>query len=133
MKRNQIVIPIVCALTILTGCATGPVHDYYNPAVASAAFAGPVMVRLVDNAATDKESYIANGYTLIGTAAWTGKLPESKELIAQAKRVHANLVIYTAHYMPPQPGSWGFSFNQWGGFGGSQGASSSVYVIFLGK
>ncbi len=87
----------------------------------------------MDNVAAEKDKLVNEGYTVIGQTEYTGKYPEAVELTAQAKRVHANHVVYSCVYIPPQPGSWNFSFGNWGGQGGTGGGANSVKIVFLGK
>lgn len=118
---------------LLAGCAGGPAHEFYNPAVVGAKYPPPVTMTLTEKPRQDADRLVAQGYQMIGTAAWTGPYVEAKELQAQAKRVGANHIVYGAKYVPPQPGSWSFGFNQWGGGGGSSGGMTDMLVIFLGK
>src|SRR6185369_17742001 len=84
------------------GCASGPTHDYYIPAVIGAKFKGPATMKLVDDLQAEKEKCLREGYTLIGSTDYTGKHPVAVELSTQANRVHANHVIYSSRYIPPK-------------------------------
>jgi hypothetical protein len=118
----------------LVGCAGGPAKDYYNPAVVGAKFKPPVTVTLSQTPKAEVDELVAQGYTLIGTSAYAGKLPESKELIAQARRVGANHVVYGGKFIPNPPGSWSFRFGPGNfGSGGSGGGVNDMYIVFLGR
>ncbi len=125
-------------LLCLCGCAGGPTHDYYNPAVVGATFKDPITMALVDDVRAEKEKCVREGYTVIGSADYGGKYPKAAELRAQAKRVHANHVIYSSRLIPPTPGSWNFRFGGgFGGFGsgsgGTGGGHHDVHIVFLGR
>jgi hypothetical protein len=118
----------------LCGCAGGPTHDYYNPALVNGPkFNGPITIELVDDVKAEKEKCIRDGYTFIGSTSYVGKQPERVELIAQAKRVRANHVIYAMSSVPSAPGSWHFGFNRYGGGGGSDGEQCNARIVFLGR
>lgn len=117
----------------LYGCAGGPTHDYYNPAMGDAKFKGPVTMEHVEDIAAAKEQALSNGYVLVGSTDYGGKFPESKELTAQAKRAGANHVVYAAKWIPNPPGSWHFSFGQGFGGGGTGGGTYEVHILFFGK
>jgi len=117
---------------LLCGCEGGPPHTYYNPAVVGGPrFKGPVTMVLVGDVATEKDKCIREGYTVIGTADYGGDQPEAKELKAQARRVHANHVVYSVK--GTTEGGWHFRFG--GGFGGGGTGSgyNQVHIVFLGK
>lgn len=118
---------------LLCGCAGGPTKDYYNPSIIGAAFKPPITIAHVDDVRTERERLVSEGYTVIGSTEYGGKYPEAVELKAQAKRVGANRVIYSTVYIPPQPGSWSFSFGRFGGGGGTAGGGYEVAIVFLGK
>ncbi|HKQ36712.1 MAG TPA: hypothetical protein VJ063_01465, partial [Verrucomicrobiae bacterium] len=107
-------LSILCLLG-LAGCAGGPTHDYYNPAMTGAKYPPPITISHVENLPAERDKLLNEGYILIGTTEYGGKYPEAVELKAQAKRVGANKVIYSTVYIPPVPGSWSFSFGRWGG------------------
>src|SRR5690348_11805804 len=96
-------------------------------------FKGPLTMEKVDDVEAPKAQCVRDGYVVIGTTSYVGKYPEASELKAQAKRAHANHIVYSCRYIPPAPGSWGFSFNRWGGGGGSTGGQNDVRIVFLGK
>src|SRR5437868_6961858 len=99
-------LPTLFLLVCLFGCAGGPTHDYYNPAlVGGPKFKGAVTMTLVEDVRAEKEKLIREGYTFIGTSDYSGKYPEAVELRAQAKRAHANHVIYSVKGIPSPPGS----------------------------
>lgn len=122
---------ISLAAAILCGCAGGPPHDYYNPMIAGAHYSGPVSVEYVENLESVKQKCINDGFTLIGTSFYSGQIPKSVEIQAQAHRVGANHVIYSMR-SNPNDGSWSFSFNQFGGSGGT-GRGVSVAILYFGK
>lgn len=123
---------IICLL-FLSGCA-GPLHQYYNPAVVDGPkFKGPVTMKLVQSVPAEKEAWTKEGYVLIGTADYVGKSPKAAELSSQAKRIHANHVVYSSERIPAAAGSWNFSFSRWGGGGGSPEDSFKVSAVFLGR
>jgi hypothetical protein len=124
-------LPII--LLCLCGCAGGPTHHYYNPAVVGAKFKGPVTMTLVDDVKSEAEKLVDEGYTVIGRTDYRGKYPEAVELRAQAKRVGANHVVYSALWIPAPPGSWSFSFNRGFGSGGTGGGQNEVSIVFLGR
>lgn len=117
---------------VLCGCAGGPTHDYYSPVVVDGPkYKGPITMALVDDVQTEKQKCLADGYTLIGTSDYTGKYPEAAELKAQARRAHANHVVYSVKDVS-KPGSWHFSISNWGGGGGTS-SQNEVHIIFFGK
>jgi hypothetical protein len=123
----------MCLLVILSGCAGGPPHDYYNPATVGSHFNGPITITLVDDVKSETQTLTDSGYVLIGTADYGGDQPKRVELEAQAKRVHANHVIYSLRGVPGQPGSWSFSFGRGFGSGGTDTGHYDVHVVFLGR
>src|SRR6266436_5417830 len=48
------------------GCARGPTHDYYNPAMVGAKFKGPITMALVDDVKSETENCVRDGFTVIG-------------------------------------------------------------------
>lgn len=131
MKKSLL---LVCVIALLSGCAGGPTKDYYNPEITGGQkFKGEAVVNKVEDIKSETNKLISDGYTVIGRTDYLGKFPEAVELRAQAKRVHANRVIYSTVYHPPQPGSFNFSFGSWGGQGGSGGGAHDVKIVFLGK
>lgn len=122
-------------LAILCGCASGPTHTYYNPLVTDAHFKGPITILQVD--ASELKSAVDaaknDGYEIIGQTIYSGKYAETKELMAQAKRVHANHIVFSAALIPSQPGQWHFGFNRFGGGGGTDGGSTDNHIVFMGK
>lgn len=129
----KITLIVLCAF-LFAGCAGGPTKDYYNPAVVGAKYKGPVTLKLSENPKAEADKCVGEGYTVIGTSAYMGKLAESKELIAQARRVGANHVVYGAKFVPNAPGTWSFKFGPGNfGSGGSGGGNSDMYIVFLGR
>lgn len=121
-------------VAVLCGCAGGPTKDYYNPSVIGAKFLPPVTLQLAETPRAEADKLTQKGYVIVGTSAYMGKLAESKELIAQAKRVGANHVVYGARFVPAPPGSWSFKFGPGNfGSGGSGGGATDMYIIFLGR
>ena len=120
----------ICVL-LLAGCAGGPTKDYYNPAVTGAKHSGPIVITRVDSVAAERASRERAGYTVLGTTDYGGKYPEAVELKAQARRVGASHVIYSADWVPAPPGSWSFGFGRFGGGGGSGGGHNDVHIVFL--
>ena len=133
MRILTLIASIAITTTILTGCAGGPTHDYYNPVMGDAKFKGPVTMAHVDDVSIEKEKLLSQGYALVGSTDYGGKYPESKELTAQAKRAGANHVIYSTKFVPNPPGSWHFSFGQGFGSGGTGGGGYEVHILFFGK
>jgi len=132
MKNSNVFLCLSVCLGFICGCAGGPTHDYYSPAVVEGPkFKGPITMALVDDVQAQKEKDLKDGYILIGTSDYTGKYPEAAELKAQARRAHANHVIYSVKDVS-KPGSWHFSFGNWGGGGGTGGANET-HIIFMGK
>lgn len=119
-------------MMLLCGCAGGPAHTYYNPAMTGAKFRGPITMTMVENVNSEKQFLLARGYRVIGTTDYSGEHPRAVELRAQAKRVGANHVIYSSRFFPAPAGSWSFGFNRFGGWGGSSGGRSDVHIVFLG-
>ena len=117
---------------LLCGCAGGPTHDYYSPVLnGGPKFKKPITFALVEDVAPAKAKCISDGYTLIGISDYSGKYPEACELKAQARRIHANHVIYSVRNTA-KPGEWHFRFG--GGFGsGGTGGDNEVHIVFLGK
>lgn len=124
---------LLVGVSLLAGCAGGPTKDYYNPTVVGAKYKGPITMTLTENPKADSEKLVSEGYALIGTTAYLGKLAEAKELRAQARRVGANHVVYGAKFVPAPPGSWSFRFGGFGSGGGSAGGGSDMYIVFLGR
>ena len=130
MRRFVIILFLLC----LCGCAGGPTHDYYNPAVVNGPrFQRPITILLVENVQAEKEKYLRDGYTFIGSTDYVGKQPEAVELRAQAKRVHANHVIYSMERVASKPGSWHFGFGGGRGWGGTDSDQCGAHIVFLGK
>lgn len=129
------IINALASITCLTLCACvgGPTKDFYNPVIYDAKFSGPPSIEMVEDATLAERKAVVDGYKIIGRTIYAGKLPEAKELKAQANRVHSNYVIYQVKYSPPQPGAWHFSMGGWGGEGGSGGGTYAVRIDFLGK
>lgn len=126
--------PLALGLALfLCGCVGGPTKDYYNPAVVGARFKPPVTMARVEDVAAERDKLVKEGYTVIGTTQYMGKNPEAAELSAQAKRAGANHVIYSARYIPPQPGTWNFSIGRWGGSAGTAGGGNDVTIVFMGR
>lgn len=121
-------------MLIVPGCCGGPTHNYYSPAVVNVPKAqGPITMARVDRRLPpETEMAVRAGYTVIGTADYTGKYPEACELQAQAKRGHANRVIYSVERVPATPG-WHFRYNAYGGAGGSNADQWDVRIVFLRK
>ena len=86
---------------------------------------------LVDDVNIEKGKCVSEGFTLIGTSDYTGKYPAASELRAQARRAHANHVVYSVKDVS-QPGNWHFRFGSWGGAGGSSD-KNEVHILFMGK
>lgn len=130
-------IKLLCTIlpcVALTACVGGPTHDYYNAAVVNGPkFKGPVTTELVDNIDDSKAKCLADGYKLIGTTSYVGKYPEAVEINKQARRVHANHVVYSAVRMPNEPGSWHFNMFGRVGSGGTDDGNNNVHIVFLGK
>ena len=124
---------LILGLAVLCGCVGGPTKDYYNPTIVGANFKGPTTMARVEDLKAERDKLIGEGYTVIGTTQYTGKYPEAVELKAQAKRIGANRVIYSTTYIPPQPGSWNFSWGYWGGSVGTGGSGYDVTIVFLGR
>lgn len=130
MKNKAAVLGM---LLLANGCAGGPTRDYYNPMVVGAKFKGPITMAMVDGIEAEKKNLLIRGYSVIGTTLYSGKHPEAVELRAQAKRVGANHVIYSSRLLPDTPGSWQFSMNRFGAWGGSGMGRSDVHIVFLGN
>lgn len=101
--------------------------------VVEAKFKGPPTMSLVEDVQAEKEKCLKDGYVVVGSSQYVGKMPESVELRAQAKRAGANHVIYSATWIPNPPGSWSFRFGQGFGSGGTGGGQYQVHAIFMGK
>jgi hypothetical protein len=80
-----------------------------------------------------REALKSQGYAFVGSTDYSGKSPESKELIAQAKRAGANHVVYSTKWIPNPPGSWHFGFGNGFGGGGTGGGVFEVHILFFGK
>jgi hypothetical protein len=107
-------------------------HDYYSPITSNAPkFKGPVTLALVDDVQAEREKSVTAGWMVIGTSDYTGKYPEASELRAQARRAHANHVVYSVKDVS-KTGSWRFRFGSWGGAGGTSD-NNQVHIIFMGK
>lgn len=129
---KALILCLICAV-LLSACAGGPTKDYYNPMVFGAHYKGPVTIIQVDHLNAEIEKCHNEGYELIGSTRYSGSYPKTVELIAQAKRVGANHIVYHSGYMAPEPGSWHFSIGSWGGGGGTDGGKSDNYIVFMGK
>ena len=113
---------------------TMPRYDKKRRALAAIKAAEPMALpERVEDLKAERDKLIGEGYTVIGTTQYTGKYPEAVELKAQAKRIGANRVIYSTTYIPPQPGSWNFSWGYWGGSVGTGGSGYDVTIVFLGR
>jgi len=132
-RMKKLIFPLLVCAAFLEACAGGPTKDYYNPIIYDSHFKGQPSIEMVDNVKEAETNAVADGYTVIGRTIYGGKLPEAVELKAQARRVHANKVIYSVHYNPPQPGSWHFGFGSMGGGGGTDSGAYGVRIVFLGK
>jgi hypothetical protein len=133
MRASQFLgLTFACGL-FLSGCAGGPTHDYYNPAIGDAKYKGPVTMEHVDDVTGAKETLTSQGYAFVGSTDYSGKAPESKELTAQAKRAGANHVVYSTKWIPNPPGSWHFGFGNGFGGGGTGGGVFEVHILFFGK
>jgi hypothetical protein len=128
------IISMLLLTVLLSGCAGGPTHDYYSPALANGPkLKGPITMSIVDDVQPEKQRHVAEGYTFIGETRYAGDAPKANELKAQAKRVHANLVIYSVHGTPAPEGSWHFSFGGGFGSGGTGSGYNQVDIVFMGK
>ena len=129
-------IPFLILGLCLCGCANGPTHDYYSPVVTGGPkFHKPVTMTLVPDVTLEKAKCLGEGYTLIGISDYSGKYPEASELKAQARRCHANHVIYSVKDVS-KPGEWHFRFGGWGtpgASGGSGGGDNEVHIVFMGR
>jgi hypothetical protein len=129
---NKSVPPLILCF-FLSACAGGPTKDYYNPMVFDAHYKGHVSIVQVDHLNAEIEKCHNEGYEIIGVTRYSGSYPKTVELVAQAHRVGANHVVYHSGYLAPEPGSWHFSINSWGGGGGTDSGRSDNYIVFLGK
>ena len=130
----QKILLLLLLILFMCGCPGGPTHDYYNPTVTGGEkFKGPVTMALVDDIRTEKAKCLQEGYKVIGTTDYVGKYPEAVELKWQARRVHANHVIYSVERVSAKPGSWHFGFSGGSGWGGSDSDQCGVHIIFLGR
>lgn len=128
------ILPILLLVTVLCGCAGGPTHDYYNPiAVDGRRFDGPITMEHAPDLKEAVKNRIKEGYTVIGNTDYGGKMPEAVELKAQARRVHANHVVYCTDWIPAKEGSWHFSMGGWGSGGGTDNGNYGVHIVFMGR
>ena len=130
-KLLSLLIPVL----LLAGCAGGPCHDYYNPAITDAHFDGPVTLDQVDPSQLDTEvqKCVSEGYVVVGRTVYSGEYPKANDLIKQAEHVGANHVVYRSRFVPAAPGSWHFGFGGYGGGGGTDNGGSDNDIYFLGK
>ena len=127
-------LPLLLICTaLLSACAGGPTKDYYNPMVFGAHYKGPVTIEQVDHLNAAIENRHNEGYQIIGVTRYSGSYPKTVELMAQAKRVGANHIVYHSGYLAPEPGSWHFSFGSMGGGGGTDNGRSENLIVFMGK
>jgi hypothetical protein len=133
MNSLKLLIPLFLCAILLSACAGGPTKDYYNPQIIGAHFQGPVTIIQADHLNAELEKCHDEGYQIIGVTRYSGSYPKTVELVAQARRVGANHVVYHSGYLAPEPGSWHFSISSWGGNGGTDGGKSDNYIVFLGK
>lgn len=119
---------------LVSGCCNGPTHAYYSPVVANAPkVQGPITMEMVGRQLPpETEMSVRAGYTVLGKSDYIGKYPEACELQAQARRVHANRVIYGVERVTATPG-WHFRYNAYGGAGGSNSDQWEVHIVFLRK
>jgi hypothetical protein len=126
--------PFLLCIALLSGCVSGPAHDYYNPIlVGGPRYTGPITLALVEDLAAEQAKCTREGYAVIGSTKYTGKPPKSNELSAQARRVHANHVIYSVKEAPLPPVTWHFTMGGWSVGGGSEADQCRVQIVFLGK
>lgn len=128
--RYTLLALIIC----LCGCAGGPTHSYYSPILTGGPkFKGPIRMALVEKVSTEKDKCLSEGYTLIGTSDYMGKYPEGVELRAQARRVHANYVIYSCERSKGQA-QFRFNIGPIAPWAGDRLADQfDVRIVFLGK
>src|SRR5436305_10717444 len=120
----------LCLLALLCGCAGGPPHDYYSPAVVDGPrFKGAITMEVVDDIEAAKSRYLSDSCILLGTSNYTGDQPKANELKAQARRAHANRVVYSLKDVS-RPGSWHFNFGGFGSGGGSDHTYETRILYF---
>jgi hypothetical protein len=120
---------LFCCVALMSGCASGPTHDYYNPIVANPPkFKGDLTIELVDDLDASARHCTDEGYTVIGQSTYVGAQPKAAELTAQAKRVHATRVIYAMQSAGPTNMQMHVGF-----LGGSIDNGYQVSILFLGK
>lgn len=133
MRALKFLVAPLLAIALLSGCAGGPTKDYYNPTRTDAKFVGPATISLVPDVEAEKQKLLAEGYVEVGRTTYVGKYPESVELTTQAKRVHANHVIYSTERVSAKEGSLSFGMVAGHGWFGPAQDQTGVRIIFLGK
>jgi serine protease Do len=99
-----------CAIASLTGCVTAPngFSRFYQDQAGGAItnlppYSGETkIVRQSDNVTNDLKELARNNYLLIGTSAFQGPPQSQDMLMAQAKKVGADVVIYSSVYLGSQ-------------------------------
>lgn len=84
--RIQPMKPQFLALVFLfsAGCADGPTHTYYNPAIVDGPrFKGPVTISQVKDLDSEVKKCLDQGYVIIGRTIYGGQYPKTVELTAQ--------------------------------------------------
>lgn len=108
-------IPLICASIFLTGCATNPFAQFYKSYTTEMPVA--MQQRLLPSALEPKVISAApqnhkeegqrleeRGYICIGFSGFTGGAPTQKQIIEQAKKVGADVVIHTSEYSHTEQG-----------------------------
>jgi hypothetical protein len=130
-KRSNLLSLLIC---LVSGCAGGPPHHYYSPVSGGTShkFKGPIILALVDDINVEKEKRLKDGYVLIGHSDYRGQYPEASELRAQAKRAHANYVLWSCQRAEGQA-AFRFSFRRAPWERDPLSEDFNVRIAFLGK
>lgn len=108
-------LPLVCAVALFSGCATNPFGEFYQSYTNGMSVAvqqrllpsGPQtqFISAVPQNHKDESRRLAErGFICIGFSGFVGGEPTQSQLIEQAKKVGADVVIHTSNYSHTEQG-----------------------------
>jgi len=108
-------LPLVCAVTLLSGCATNPFGQFYQsytngmPATVQqrllpSAPQPQIISAAPQNHKDEGRRLEERGFICIGFSGFVGGAPTQSQLIEQAKKVGADVVIHTSAYSHTEQG-----------------------------
>jgi hypothetical protein len=104
-----LLVVVLLALINLTGCATTPngFSQYYQDGAGASItnmlpYSGSTKVLTASNPTNDIKELYRNGYWLIGMSAFQGPPQTETALKSQAKKVGADIVLYSSVYLGSQ-------------------------------